>query len=43
MVASSRSDRGTYRDRHERGAGCDGRVGAAGRAVQMRTAKTRGP
>jgi len=39
----SRSDRGTYRDRHERGAGCDGRGRTAGRAARTRTAKSCGP
>ena len=29
--------------RHSVGAGCDGRVGVAGRAARMRTAKVRGP
>jgi hypothetical protein len=35
--------RGAARDRHERGAGCDGRGGAARRAAPMRTAKSCGP
>ena len=34
---------GAYRDRHERGVGCDGRDGVARRAMPARTAKACGP
>ena len=37
------SQRGGSRSSRTLGAGCDGRVGVAGRATLMRTAKTRGP
>ena len=37
------SQRGGSRSSRTLGAGCDGRVGVAGRAALMRTAKTRGP
>jgi hypothetical protein len=39
ISAAFRPEGGTYRDRHERGTECDGRIGIRRRRVLMRTAK----